>query len=76
MSRIGKQPVIIPSGVKVEQKGQHLKVTGPLGNLEMDCHPSINIKVDSSANSIVVENDHTAADGLRKSKENQPQSAG
>lgn len=54
MSRIGKKPIAIPGGVKVEQKGRTLKVTGPKGTLEMECHPKIDVKVDSS--SIVVDN--------------------
>ena len=58
MSRIGKQPIIIPQGVKVEQKCQNVKVTGPLGNLQMDCHPKIKVKVDSSAGQILIENEH------------------
>ena len=57
MSRIGKQPVTVPKDVKVEQKGQCVKVTGPLGNLQMDCHPSIKVAVDSSTGQILVEND-------------------
>lgn len=56
MSRIGKKPIAIPNGVKVEVKGQQAKVSGPKGTLEMECHPSINIAVDSSANTINVEN--------------------
>ncbi|MFC1677606.1 50S ribosomal protein L6 [Planctomycetota bacterium] len=55
MSRIGKKPIEIPSGVKVDQKGQTIKVAGPLGELVMDCHPEIGLKVDGSA--IVVSND-------------------
>ena len=31
MSRVGKKPVIIPSGVKVEKKDLTLTVTGPKG---------------------------------------------
>ncbi len=58
MSRIGKQPIIIPQGVKVEQKCQNVKVTGPLGNLQMDCHPKIKVKVDASAGQILIENEH------------------
>jgi large subunit ribosomal protein L6 len=58
MSRIGKQPVIIPQGVKVEQKGQNVKVTGPLGSLQMDCHPQIKVKFDVSAGQILIENEH------------------
>lgn len=33
MSRIGKQPVALPSGVKVDISGRDVKVTGPKGNL-------------------------------------------
>ena len=56
MSRIGKKPVVIPQGVKVEQKERCVKVSGPLGSLELDCHSLIKVKVDSSGGKIVVEN--------------------
>ncbi|MDI6449168.1 50S ribosomal protein L6 [Anaerobaca lacustris] len=56
MSRIGKKPVEIPQGVKVEQKGRQVKVSGPLGALEMDCHPRITMTVDGSANRVEVVN--------------------
>jgi len=56
MSRIGKKPVEIPQGVKVEQKGRTLKVSGPLGALEMDCHERIAVKVDTSGGTINVSN--------------------
>ena len=55
MSRIGKKPIDIPGGVKVELKGRCVKVTGPLGELQMDCHPRINVKVDGKQ--VIVEND-------------------
>ncbi len=58
MSRIGKKPIIIPEGVKVEQNGLSIKVSGPLGSLQMNCHPRINIKIDSTAGKILVENEH------------------
>ena len=54
MSRIGKKPIEVPKNVKVEQKGRNIKVSGPIGNLEWECHPDINVKVEGS--SIVVEN--------------------
>ncbi len=56
MSRIGKKPIEIPKGVKVEQKGKTVKATGPLGTLQVDCHPVIDVKVDTGANQIVVTN--------------------
>ena len=59
MSRVGKKPIIIPQEVKVEQSaaGRSIKVSGPLGNLQMDCHPEIKVKVDGSAGQILVENE-------------------
>lgn len=56
MSRIGNKTISIPSGVKVEQSGRHVKVSGPLGNLGIDCAANINVKVDGAKNCIVVEN--------------------
>jgi large subunit ribosomal protein L6 len=56
MSRIGKKPVDIPGGVKVEQKGRCIKVSGTLGELQMDCHPRITVKIDDAAGKILVEN--------------------
>jgi len=44
MSRIGKQPIKLPSGVKVEIKGTHIKVTGSKGSLERDFRPEIEVK--------------------------------
>ena len=44
MSRIGKQPIPVPGGVKVEIKGTHVKVTGSKGTLERDIRPEIEIK--------------------------------
>jgi len=43
MSRIGKQPIPVPAGVKVELKGTHVKVTGGKGSLERDIRPEIEI---------------------------------
>jgi large subunit ribosomal protein L6 len=36
MSRIGKQPVVIPAKVKVEIKGQTVNVEGPKGKLALE----------------------------------------
>lgn len=58
MSRIGKKPIIIPEGVKVEQNGLYIKVSGPLGSLQLNCHRRIKIKIDSSAGKVLVENEH------------------
>ena len=43
MSRIGKTPITLPKGVKVDIKGSHIKVTGPKGSLERDIRPEVNL---------------------------------
>ena len=58
MSRIGKKPVIIPKGVKIEQEGQLISASGPLGSLQLNCHPRIKVKVNNSEGKILVENEH------------------
>jgi len=57
MSRIGKKPIVIPDGVKVEKKGLCIKVSGSLGEIQMDCHPRIKVKIEDSDGKIFVEND-------------------
>lgn len=52
MSKIGKLPVPIPKGVKVEQKGRTLTATGPKGTLSVNIHPEM--KVDIQEKEIVV----------------------
>ncbi len=56
MSRIGKKPIEIPKGVKLEQKGRSIKVSGPLGELQMDCHPRIKVIINDTEGKILVEN--------------------
>ncbi|MCU0606336.1 MAG: 50S ribosomal protein L6 [Candidatus Edwardsbacteria bacterium] len=47
MSRIGKKPVAIPSGVKVELAGNTVKVSGPKGVIEERIHPNIKVAVEA-----------------------------
>ncbi|GAC1369075.1 MAG: 50S ribosomal protein L6 [Candidatus Saccharimonadales bacterium] len=49
MSRIGRKPITVPSGVTVELSGQHVKVAGPKGTLELNILPGIKIEQDGSA---------------------------
>jgi large subunit ribosomal protein L6 len=46
MSRIGRQPIAIPSGVDVDVDGSRVKVTGPRGTLERSFHPDMRIVMD------------------------------
>ncbi len=56
MSRIGNKPVAIPPGVKVEQAGRSIKVSGKLGSLAMDCDPSLTVKIDEAAKALQIIN--------------------
>jgi large subunit ribosomal protein L6 len=48
MSRIGRLPVAIPSGVQVEVKGQDVSVTGPKGKLALTvAEPIVVVQEDS-----------------------------
>jgi len=49
MSRIGKKPVQIPSGVSINLDGRELTVKGPRGTLTRKFHPEIAINVGSDA---------------------------
>ena len=48
MSRIGKQPVVIPDKVKVEIKGQRINVEGPKGKLTWELPTRTAAKVDGA----------------------------
>ena len=54
MSRIGKQPVVVPSGVKVSVDADLISVEGPLGKLSYRHRPEINVVVDEN-NRVVFE---------------------
>ena len=47
MSRIGKQPVAVPSGVKVEVAGQQVTASGKLGKQTLKVHPDIAVKMEA-----------------------------
>jgi len=53
MSRIGKQPVEIPSGVEVKLNKNSISVKGPKGQLSRDLHPKMIIRHED--NKIIVE---------------------
>lgn len=44
MSRIGRQPITVPAGVKVEISGAVVTATGPKGSLEVTLLPGIQVK--------------------------------
>ena len=48
MSRIGRKPVAILSGVEVKADGSRISVKGPLGSLTREFPPSITVSVANS----------------------------
>jgi large subunit ribosomal protein L6 len=46
MSRIGKLPIPLPSGVTVTLNGQSVAVQGPKGSLAIAAHPAIQVAVE------------------------------
>lgn len=55
MSRIGKKPVAVPDGVKVEIAGSEFKVSGPKGELSWELPERISARYDADAKLIQVE---------------------
>jgi large subunit ribosomal protein L6 len=47
MSRIGKKPVAIPAKVEVKISGQEVSVKGPKGELSMEAHPEMALKIEA-----------------------------
>jgi len=70
MSRIGKMPVTIPSGVDVKLDGtNHMTVKGPKGTLEQTLHKDMIIKVEGAEVIVTRPSDqklHKALHGLTR----------
>ena len=48
MSRIGKQPITVPAGVKISIADRVVKVEGPKGKLEITHHANMTVKLDGT----------------------------
>ncbi|GAC1516235.1 MAG: 50S ribosomal protein L6 [Gemmatimonadaceae bacterium] len=69
MSRIGKQPIAVPSGVSVAIEGNLVKVKGPRGELARTLHSELSIALEN--NQVIVkrpsdESRHKALHGLSR----------
>ena len=69
MSRIGRKPVPVPSGVTAEIQGQVVRIKGPKGELSRTVHREIGVKLEGGT--IVVsrpsdESRHKALHGLTR----------
>jgi large subunit ribosomal protein L6 len=49
MSRIGRKPIVVPSGVKVDVSGRTVTVTGPKGTLKRDLPGAIVVAVSGDS---------------------------
>jgi large subunit ribosomal protein L6 len=70
MSRIGNQPIPLPTGVDVQISGQQVTVKGPRGELTQSFHVDMGLSRDNGA--VVVSrpsdsNEHKALHGLTRS---------
>jgi large subunit ribosomal protein L6 len=49
MSRVGKKPVVIPSGVNASVEGQLVKVKGPKGAVQLMLHDDVSAKIEDGS---------------------------
>ena len=52
MSRIGKQPILIPEGVNIDVKESLVTVKGPKGSMNLDIHKDMILHVEKGSLSI------------------------
>jgi large subunit ribosomal protein L6 len=57
MSRVGKEPVVLPDGVDFEVDGSHVTVKGPKGTLERDFSDLVSFEVDDGTVVVVPANE-------------------
>jgi len=62
MSRIGKAPITIPSGVEVKIDGHTVSVKGPKGTLSRSLHPSVKLLKDASHLTVALANPESLED--------------
>jgi large subunit ribosomal protein L6 len=65
MSRIGKKPIEIPSGVKVSIDGRKVHVEGPLGKLDFEHRPEVAAAVSEDGKSLEVVRNQEDSDGRK-----------
>jgi len=57
VSRVGKRPISIPSGVQVSVSGQMVNVKGPKGELSRELHPQMMVSVNDGSVEVSRPND-------------------
>src|SRR5437868_5526140 len=56
-SRVGRKPVVVPSGVEVKIQGEKLSAKGPKGQLAINLHPYVHVKVENNQISVLPNTD-------------------
>ena len=64
MSRVGNNPISLPSGVDVTVDGSHVTVKGPKGTLDRTLDPRITVSVDDGTVSLARANDERESKAL------------
>ena len=64
MSRIGKKPIAVPSGVEVKIDGCHITVKGPKGTLEKDIRPEMTVAMENGQIVVTRPNDESEMKAL------------
>ncbi|MGA9532248.1 MAG: 50S ribosomal protein L6 [Anaerolineales bacterium] len=70
MSRVGRMPVTVPERVEVIIEGRHVRVKGPLGELERTIHPDVSLARDGDVITVLRSSDQPrvrALHGLTRS---------
>ncbi len=63
MSRIGKKPITVPSGVEVKVGAEAISVKGPKGTISTPVHPLVSCKLEGSQLILSVVDDSRLANG-------------
>ena len=53
MSRVAKSPITLPKGVEVSINGSEVSVKGPKGNLSVQLHPAVQLKLEEGEYKLV-----------------------
>lgn len=54
MSRVGKKIMNIPAGVDLKLDGRQVRVKGPKGELSLELHPHVTLKIDGKEASVSI----------------------
>ncbi|MDP3917645.1 MAG: 50S ribosomal protein L6 [Candidatus Woesebacteria bacterium] len=64
MSKIGQQPIEIPSGVTVEINGSLISISGPKGKLQVNLSKDLDIKIENNNLTIALKKDNKVTRSL------------